>query len=58
MGGLADIAQPRPVMVVSGLPFLAVMIVYAVLSPSIRMLLGRQGWQQGAGRLEPSTLSS
>lgn len=45
MGGLADVAQPRPVMIVSGLGFLAVMAGYAAVSPSLRTLLQPRGWR-------------
>jgi MFS family permease len=44
MGGLADVTEPRPVMIVSGLAFLAVMAVCVLFSPWLRALFGRRGW--------------
>ena len=48
MGGLADVAQPRPIMVVSGIVFLVVMVGYASLSPWLRRLSRPAGWQHSA----------
>jgi MFS family permease len=44
MGGLADVEEPRPVMIVSGLAFLIVMAAYAAVSPSLRALFRSRGW--------------
>jgi len=46
MGGLADVTEPRPLMVVSGLLFLVVMAAYAALSPQLRRLFDPTGWRQ------------
>jgi len=46
MGGLADVTEPRPLMVVSGLLFLVVMAAYAALSPQLRRLFKPTGWRQ------------
>ncbi|HEX6348534.1 MAG TPA: MFS transporter [Candidatus Dormibacteraeota bacterium] len=45
MGGLADVTEPRPLMVVSGLLFLVAMAGYALLSDSVRRLFTAAGWQ-------------
>ena len=45
MGGLADVAEPRPLMTVSGVAFVLAMAVYAWLSPSLRSLFRPRGWQ-------------
>jgi MFS family permease len=47
MGGLADVTQPRPLMVAGGLLFLAAMAVYAWRSPWLRGLFRSDGWRQG-----------
>jgi MFS family permease len=46
MGGLADVTEPRPLMVVSGLLFLVVMAAFAALSPQLRRLFNPTGWRQ------------
>ena len=46
MGGLADVTEPRPLMVVSGLLFLLVMAAYAALSPQLRRLFSTAGWRE------------
>jgi MFS family permease len=56
MGGLADIAEPRPVMIVSGLAFLVLMAGYAAVSPSLRMLLRPGGWVSDAAGRQPAGL--
>ncbi len=48
MGGLADVVEPRPVMIVSGLSFVVAMALFAVLSPWLRCLLGPRGWRGAA----------
>jgi MFS family permease len=45
MGGLADVTEPRPLMVVSGLLFVVVMVAFAVLSPQLRRLFTAAGWR-------------
>jgi len=60
MGGLADVTEPRPLMVVSGLLFLVVMAFYAVISPQLRRLFNADGWRQApllAGEAEAIALS-
>jgi MFS family permease len=44
MGGLADIAEPRPLMVACGLAFLVVMAIYAAASTRLRALFRADGW--------------
>ena len=52
MGGLADITEPRPLMVGGGAVFLVAMAVYAWRSPWLRGLFRRDGWQPaGEGAL-------
>jgi hypothetical protein len=45
MGGLADVTEPRPLMVVSGIAFLVAMAAYAASSPWLRRLFDPAGWQ-------------
>ena len=44
MGGLADIAEPRPLMIVCGIAFVVVMAIYAAFSPRLRALFTADGW--------------
>ncbi len=44
MGGLADISEPRPLMITLGIVFLIVMAIYAVASSWLRGLLRPSGW--------------
>jgi MFS family permease len=44
MGGLADITQPRPLMVAGGIVFVVAMAAYAAISPSMRRLFSPAGW--------------
>ena len=44
MGGLADITEPRPLMVVSGIGFVIVMAAVVPLSPWLRALFRARGW--------------
>jgi MFS family permease len=46
MGGLADVVEPRPVMVAGGALFLVAMAVYAWRSPWLRGLFRPDGWHQ------------
>jgi MFS family permease len=48
MGGLADVVEPAPVMVVSGLCFVAAMALFAALSPWLRRLFRPDGWEVAA----------
>ena len=48
MGGLADVTQPRPLMEISGIIFLAAMAAYALWSPSLRRLFSLGGWSVAA----------
>ena len=50
MGGLADVTEPRPLMIVSGLVFLLAMAAYAARSGWLRSLLRGTGWQGADGR--------
>ena len=45
MGGLADVTEPRPLMIVAGLVFVVAMAGYAALSPWLRGLLSPSGWR-------------
>jgi MFS family permease len=45
MGGLADVMEPRPLMVAGGAAFLVAMAVYAWRSPSLRGLFRPDGWR-------------
>jgi MFS family permease len=44
MGGLADVSEPRPLMITLGIAFLVVMAVYAASSSWLRGLLRPSGW--------------
>jgi len=48
MGGLADVAEPRPLMLAGGTAFLIVMAIYAWRSPWLRGLFRPTGWEQAA----------
>jgi MFS family permease len=56
MGGLADVVEPRPVMITSGLLFVAAMALFGLLSPWLRALLGPEGWVDTVG-VPPSAAS-
>ena len=47
MGGLADIMEPRPLMVAGGALFLVAMAVYGWRSPWLRGLFREDGWRPG-----------
>jgi len=47
MGGVADVIEPRPVMIVMGTLFVLAMGLYLLLSPWLRRLLGAEGWRGG-----------
>jgi MFS family permease len=53
MGGLADVVEPRPVMLVSGLAFVIAMSIFGLLSPPLRGLLGPGAWQGSATAMPP-----
>lgn len=53
MGGLADVVEPRPVMLVSGLAFVIAMALFGLLSPPLRGLLGAGAWQGSAAAMPP-----
>jgi len=44
MGGLADISEPRPLMITLGIAFIIVMAIYALSSSWLRGLLRPSGW--------------
>ncbi len=44
MGGLADVSEPRPLMITLGIAFIIVMAIYAVSSSWLRGLLRPSGW--------------
>jgi MFS family permease len=54
MGGLADITEPRPLMIVGGAVFLGAMAVFAGRSSWLRALLRPGGWEPAAA-LGPRT---
>ena len=45
MGGLADITEPRPLMIAAGIAFIVAMAVYGFYSSWLRGLLRPTGWQ-------------
>jgi len=45
MGGLADITEPRPLMIAAGIAFILSMVVYGFFSSWLRGLLGPTGWR-------------
>jgi len=45
MGGLADITEPRPLMIASGIAFILAMAVYGFYSSWLRGLLRPTGWR-------------
>jgi predicted MFS family arabinose efflux permease len=45
MGGLADITEPRPLMIAAGIAFIVSMVIYAFFSSWLRGLLGPMGWR-------------
>jgi MFS family permease len=49
MGGLADVTEPRPLMVISGIAFVVIMAACAVASPWLRVLFGTKGWMPATG---------
>jgi MFS family permease len=44
MGGLADISEPRPLMIVCGIAFVVVIAIYTAFSPRLRALFTADGW--------------
>ncbi len=53
MGGLADITEPRPLMIVSGIGFMVVMAIFLFASPWLRALFGVRAWVSGS---QPATV--
>jgi MFS family permease len=45
MGGLADITEPRPLMIVNGVIFVFAMGAYAAMSPTLRRMFTSRGWR-------------
>jgi MFS family permease len=45
MGGLADITEPRPLMIAAGIAFVVAMVIYGFFSSWLRGLLGPMGWR-------------
>jgi predicted MFS family arabinose efflux permease len=56
MGGLADVAEPRPLMIVSGALFLVAMAVYAGRSTWLRGLFRPGGWQPAADPVQAAAV--
>jgi MFS family permease len=48
MGGLADVTEPRPLMIVSGLVFVVIMAALGLRSPQLRRLFDAASWRPGA----------
>jgi len=44
MGGLADVSEPRPLMVTLGIVFIIAMVIYALASSWLRALFRPAGW--------------
>ena len=53
MGGLADITQPRPLMIVTGIGFVLAMAIFVLASPWLRALFGVRAWVSGS---QPATV--
>ncbi len=53
MGGLADVTEPRPLMIGSGLGFVVVMAIFLFASPWLRALFGVRAWVSGS---QPATV--
>jgi len=53
MGGLADITEPRPLMIVGGIGFVVVMAIFLFTSPWLRALFGVRAWVSGS---QPATV--
>ena len=53
MGGLADITQPRPLMIVTGIGFVVAMAIFVLASPWLRALFGVRAWVSGS---QPATV--
>jgi MFS family permease len=45
MGGLADITEPRPLMIAAGIAFIVSMVIYGFFSSWLRGLLRPTGWR-------------
>jgi hypothetical protein len=56
MGGFADITEPRPLMIASGIAFILAMAVYGFYSSWLRGLLRPTGWRRVPVVGEPSVL--
>ena len=57
MGGLADIAEPRPLMIACGVVFLVVMAIYVGYSARLRALFTSDGWVLPS-RVRPEPVST
>jgi len=49
MGGLADVTEPRPLMIVNGLVFILAMGAYAAFSATLRRMFTSGGWRDREG---------
>jgi len=58
MGGLADVTEPRPVMVASGILFLVITTAYAAWSPALRRLFKPSGWTRAPFPVATATVRS
>ena len=45
MGGLADITEPRPLLIAAGIAFVVSMVIFGSFSSWLRGLLGPMGWR-------------
>lgn len=57
MGGLADVTEPSPLMVASGLAFVMVMGALAIFSPWLRTLFRAGGWAYGRPAVATTAVS-
>jgi MFS family permease len=44
MGGLADVTEPRPLLILCGIAFLVAMAIYTAWSPRLRAMFTADGW--------------
>ena len=52
MGGLADVTEPRPLMIAAGTAFIVSMVIYGFFSSWLRGLLGPTGWRPASAASE------
>jgi MFS family permease len=57
MGGLADITEPRPLMIASGIAFVVLMAIWVVMSRWLRKLFRAEAWAYRPAALTPGVIS-